>query len=69
METVLAVIGLFVLRIGVPVVAMVLLAWAVNLYKRHEEARALEARKRAAEQPDAGVAVPQNGAEKHIPVQ
>lgn len=68
MQTVLSVIGLFVLRLGVPVVAMVLLAWAVNWYKRHEEIRALEARNRAAEQSAAGATVSQNGAEERIPV-
>jgi hypothetical protein len=48
MESVLAVIGLFILRLGVPVVVMVLLAWAVNWYARREEMRALEAEQREA---------------------
>lgn len=48
MESVLAVIGLFVLRLGVPVIVMVLLAWAANWYAQREEMRALEARQKAA---------------------
>ncbi len=48
METVLAVIGLFVLRLGVPIVVMVLLSWGVSAYVQREEARALEAEKREA---------------------
>lgn len=48
MESVLAVIGLFILRLGVPIVVMVLLSWGVSLYVQREEARALEAEKRAA---------------------
>lgn len=47
MESVLGVIGLFVLRLGVPIVLMVLLSWGVSLYVQREEARALEAEKRA----------------------
>ena len=48
MGSVLAVIGLFILRLGVPIAFMVLLSWAVNWYVRREEERALEAEQRAA---------------------
>lgn len=58
MESVLAVIGLFVLRIGVPIVVMVLLSWGVSLYVQREEARALEAEKRAALAQAAAAAAP-----------
>jgi hypothetical protein len=42
MADVLAVIGLFVLRLGVPIIMMALLSWAVSWYARREEMRALE---------------------------
>lgn len=58
MESVLAVIGLFVLRLGVPIVLMVLLSWGVSLYVKREEARALEAEKRAALAQAAAAAAP-----------
>lgn len=59
MESVLAVIGLFVLRLGVPVVVMVLLAWAANSYAQHEEMRALEAKRKEAAAQAAAVLAPQ----------
>jgi hypothetical protein len=68
METMLAVVGLFVLRLGVPVVVMVLLAWAAHWYVRHEDMRALEAERRAAETLAATAPAAQNGAEKGVPV-
>ncbi|MDH7490587.1 MAG: hypothetical protein QHH80_13920 [Anaerolineae bacterium] len=58
MESVLAVIGLFVLRMGVPIVVMVLLSWGVSVYVQREEARALEAEKRAALAQAAAAAAP-----------
>jgi len=40
METVFAVAGLFILRLGVPIAIMALLSWGVNRYVRREETRA-----------------------------
>ena len=39
MDMVIAVIGLFVLRLGVPLALMVLLSWVVSRYVQREEAR------------------------------
>lgn len=42
MEATLAVIGLFVLRLGAPIAMMAFLIWALRRYARQEEARELE---------------------------
>lgn len=68
MGSVLAVIGLFILRIGVPIALMVMLSLAVNWYVRHEQARALEAEQRAAEAAKAAAAQPVAAKEAEVKV-
>ncbi len=42
METTLAVIGLFLLRLGAPAAMMAFLVWAIRRYERQEKANAME---------------------------
>ena len=67
MGSILAVIGLFILRLGVPIAFMVLLSWAVSWYMRREKARALEAERRAAaEQAASAATVSQEPADARV---